>query len=94
MFWKNWPYWLKGGTTGGAIFAIYLFLVLGYEKIFLCESPVTCGIFTAVLNLPSVAIANFIGRPQTAVVALINFAIGFLIGAIISLIYRKIKNKK
>jgi len=57
MFWKNWPYWLKDGMLVGIIFVFWFFIIYVIEKN-TCESPVTCGIGTAVLNLPSVLIVD------------------------------------
>jgi len=57
MFWKNWPNWLKAGIIVGIIFVIWFFAIYILERV-TCKTPVSCGIGTAVLNLPSVIVVD------------------------------------
>jgi len=97
-FWKNWPYWVKGGVIG--------VLLYGFATIILI--PFGAPPFQGIMSFPYWIIPTMITLwatyPFGGLVAEFNqtgififigaIIVYFLIGAIAGLIYGKIKNRK
>lgn len=110
MFWKNWPYWLKGGIIMNAIMAILIVLFYCLERLgfisidisFLVTflsfipgafliSPFLGGWSCFNMDGPcSIIVSNNI---RTILIIVSNIIAYFIIGAVVGLIYGKIKNK-
>ena len=95
MNWKNWPYWLKGGTIGGGVTLV--FVILLYTCIFsisdggfLCLVPIFISpMFPVAYYFDSVnAFYNgsipFVALPVVSV--LLWFIVGSLIGKIVGIV--------
>jgi hypothetical protein len=99
MFYKNWPYWLKGG----AIFSL-LYLIAGLIIYFRCHTSGgfggTClglAILFLAISFPGLSILKFLGTSysQNPTLGIIFTAVSyFIIGTAIGLIYGKIKDLK
>jgi len=99
MFWKNWPYWVKGGIILGAIVFLLSFLywspINSFEEKyfgFILTVPFIISIFTGlgyrdIMTGRADLLANI-------TFSLISFVLYFIIGAVIGIIYGKIKRKK
>jgi len=111
MFWKNWPYWLKGGMRGamwGLIFAIIFFFMarngggfmnFGFAAAMIMLAFLPTFLFFMVFSVNIFDVFNALDRQHASpelilLLGLIATIIYFIIGAIIGLIYGKIKNKK
>ncbi len=89
MGWRDWPSWLKGGIIIELTYIILTLWIIIYSL--LCGDACRLAIIT--ITLPSLYIINNIWGILIANL-IFWFAIGALIGALISWIYGKIKNKK
>jgi hypothetical protein len=94
MFYKNWPYWLKGG-----IIAVLLFILVFIFSLFLqphCPNKALggCGLviepFMYTL-IPGWIIVDFIDDRNVYVGFLTSFIVYFSFGALIGLIHKKFK---
>ena len=95
MSWKNWPYWLKGGII---LDVVYLLVVSMYVITFLIEN-ISQSIFILLyfISFPAFLILRLIEYDSHNVITytiIISFLIYFILGALIGLIYGKIKNSR
>ena len=97
MGWKNWAYWLRSGFSGVIIELLTIILLFVTRVIRYEERVVYCitapcphfkGFITPFENLSSIHPQQFI------YLLLLLMLIFFVVGAVIGLIYGKIKSKK
>ncbi|OGZ78174.1 MAG: hypothetical protein A2358_02385 [Candidatus Staskawiczbacteria bacterium RIFOXYB1_FULL_37_44] len=104
MFYKNWPYWLKGGIILDLLIII-AFLIYRFFSIF-SSLLILEILFPSTLLIRELSIkcflAGYMGDRSICPISLQTFQIillissiifYFIVGAIIGLIYGKIKNK-
>src|SRR3989344_4254200 len=98
MVWKNWSYWVKGGIIFTII--IFIFQIIGAFAVLSGTKNLIFAPFIFVqgfLNYPfGIPIANFLETLSFGIyplTLLLNLVYLFIIGAIIGLIYGKIKNR-
>ena len=98
-FYKNWPYWLKGGVCALIILIIYAFFVALINLMFGGVTPFSEWSGKIILSIPVSLVQLWPTLASDDISAM--FAIWltvslfyFLIGAIIGLIVSKIKIKK
>lgn len=96
MNWKNWPYWIKGGTILliSSMWALALFYFVGILKIsnptvYCIKAP--CPSPSFLINMFNIYIWD--GKDLT-LFSLTFIVIIFLIGALIGQLHSKIKNRK
>ena len=83
MGWEKLPYWLKGGLIGGIISIILLIIFLSITKVCIDPSPGCVPMITQ-LNLIQL---------NTYLIFICSIIIGFLIGAFVGFIIKKLKKK-
>ena len=96
MGWKNWPYWLKGG-----IIATLIYIIVSVYTLPQLNLPTPLGIkqLLGLILFPSYLVYFIIGAfirvTSTTIILIdiISIPLYFIIGAIIGLIYGKIKKK-
>lgn len=107
MFWKNWPYWLKGGVIGLIIlFISFLYVEADPGKFFrslnlvdidkfLWPIPVLFFIsYSILIVFLNMGICLKYWSILCILPIVLNFVIFFIFGAIAGLIYGKIKKQK
>lgn len=104
MFFKNWPYWLKGGIVLSVLYLLSVLIFYNYPcnstaTIFMKDNCFGFAVLFLVISSPGLATLNFLGieYSQNVILAvsvafISYFVIGGLIGLIFGLIYGKIKN--
>jgi len=102
MFWKNWPYWLRGIIIGfmcwGAsfLFAYLCFSNCGGWQCNECIKNLWFYFWCEKLFLPFVNLQKIIGNggPSQALILaqIINIISVLAVGAILGLIFQKVKN--
>ncbi len=100
MFYKNWPYWLKGGVLLAILCLLLSLLLLIPSKIIDSSSLIENIIFLPqIFGFYIAVIAGMVSFAEKAqfpyiFITTVNIIFYFIIGAIIGLIFEKIKNKK
>src|SRR3989338_3279021 len=94
-FWKNWPYWLRGGVVGGGI--VILSLTLGFSCLHFLISGESYGIECIPLALPWIPfwfvpnISSLPGISYEIILFITWFVIGSLVGLFIGYTKRNIE---
>jgi len=97
-FWKNWPYWLKGGAIGIAI--ILISNALSISCLYFLAAPNSWGFECLPFALPSIPIVFLLLKfPDTyslssAVIIIIEVIIYFIVSSLIGLLVGYLKPKK
>ena len=99
MGWKNWPAWLKGGVIGGLAYLVIIiisglmkFPYLSYPASLLSKPLlVFCASSSGCSGEHCLGAVIYCGLITTIPVSII---LGFVIGALIGLIVRKIRSRK
>jgi len=99
MIWKDWPYWLKGGTIA-FLFPIIVFIVNFLIDSIVGTSGETFLFYFLVISSPAIPIFNLFLRPSIPynityiIFFLSTLAIYFIVGSVIGWVYYKIKRNK
>jgi len=99
MRWKNWPYWLKGGTIT-TLFPIIVFILNFLIDSIVGTSGETFLFFFLIIATPALPIFNVFFKPSipynvTYIIFFVaTLVIYFIIGSIMGWIIAKRKSKK
>lgn len=106
VFWQNWPYWAKIGLI---FVSIYLIFAILFAVSFLTQnySDSSLNIISIYVQSPGLQTAFILGLNRGSlifgskqeivwnlfIIIIINSLIYFAVGSVITLIFKKIKNK-
>lgn len=100
-FWKNWPYWLRGGVIGGGVTLLYVLLVYSCDYTTSGYSSLDCGLTFLVFGpiypifLLGVFFVGTLDIPSPfETLMMISVVAWLIIGALIGLLVGYLKSRK
>lgn len=108
MSWKNWPYWLKGGVIGAGVTILLLASFKLHQYLYFEKQYFNSFLYYVILSIFFINlireplyffehifnIETFGFNGPTMFGTILILLIYFLIGALIGLVYSKIRSKK
>jgi hypothetical protein len=94
MSWKDWPAYLKLGIILCSVYALLSIIYFVMFEFIIEIDTISLLEVLGIMSLPLGSLFNKLGESLMPFFLIINVVFYFLIGAIIGLIYQKIKKKK